>query len=978
MILETTDLFQYAAWFLALIEFILALYILFLNAWHIANRHTSALFLLYAANNFSIGVLVTATDIGQAAPATAVLAATSAALSPALLIVIVALLRPAWLPQSPHGKGRWRWIWLLAYGLAFLPLLLTVLDVTLGTQLWYTGIDEATYGGGYVFLREYTGGRLGHLIRSLSFYLMPWVTIAVTLAIALNKEGRPLSRRLAWLLLTVQTVVLILEVGLRTQIGPVADALLAAALHVLAYAYVTFQQMISERRAQRGRLQPRLTALTLSIAVPLLVAVVLFGNFHAGRMLEHKANEQLETANRALTANVSLWLDMNRQTLHEMVILPDIVSMDPERQKPVLEAIAQAHPHMYLVSTTDLNGLNVARSDNVPPKDYHDRLWFLGARDGAPITYQTLIDRTSGEPALVASMPIRDPTGTIVGVGMFASDLDDVTQEVQATTIGQTGYAYVVDDLDQVLAHPIAKYTVHLQDLGDYPPVSSLRNGVQGVVTFTDDEGVAWQAYVSELENGWGVIVQQQTQELLAPLSRLRQLSWLMVTVGSALLALLMFLTIRQALSPIETLTETATIIAAGDLEREAPVESADEIGDLAQAFNAMTARLRDLIAGLEQQVEERTHDLALRSTYLEATAQVGRVAASILDEDELIRRVVEMIRERFDLYYVGLFLLDEEGQWAVLRAGTGEAGRRMLARGHRIRVGEGMIGWCVDHGEARVALVAEKDAVRLATPELPDTRSEAALPLRSRGHILGAITVQHTEPGAFDEEVMSVLQVMADQVAVALDNARLYTETQRMLEAERRAYGELSRQAWQQLLQAQRMQGYRFAQQHITPSEGDWPPDMVQAARTGRMVYGEGERQGVLSIPIQVRGQVIGVLSFRKGDTTTWTEAETNLVRSFTAQLEAALESARLYQDTQKRAAQDRLLGEVTSRIRETLNMDTVLRTTLRELGTALNIPRVEVRMATMGLRPIEAKGNGNGPTQDHIFQEKQDVDPA
>ncbi len=366
----------------------------------------------------------------------------------------------------------------------------------------------------------------------------------------------------------------------------------------------------------------------------------------------------------------------------------------------------------------------------------------------------------------------------------------------------------------------------------------------------------------------------------------------------------------------------------------------------------------------------ERTQDLENRSAYLEATAEVGRVATSILDTDQLIQQVVELIRERFGLYYVGLFLVDEAREWAVLRAGTGVAGQIMLARGHRIKVGTGMIGWSVAHTQPRVALEAGEDAVRLATPELPDTRSEAALPLHSRGQVLGALSVQHAQPGAFDKDTLAVLQTMADQVAVALDNARLFAESQATLEAASRAYGELSLRAWNDLSRTRPEWGYRFAQTSVTPVKGDWRPEMLQAVQTGQSVQtdheppgspsrersrwvevGDGTEGPMLAIPLKVRDHVVGALSFRKGNTEkAWTTEEVVLLETLAEQLSLALESARLHQDTQRRAARERVVSEVTARIRETLDLETVLKAAAEEMRQALGLEEFAVSLATDG----------------------------
>jgi len=376
------------------------------------------------------------------------------------------------------------------------------------------------------------------------------------------------------------------------------------------------------------------------------------------------------------------------------------------------------------------------------------------------------------------------------------------------------------------------------------------------------------------------------------------------------------------------------------------------EAGELSEVYGGILVRLgvspeelrrridyyRERESLLADQAAELEEKAAERARALETAAEVARAAASILDPDRLIQQAVELIRERFDLYYVGLFLLDEVGEWAVLRAGTGEAGQTMLARGHRIRVGEGMIGWSVAHAKARVALEAGKDAARLATAELPDTRSEAALPLRSRGQTIGALTVQSDRVGAFDEDTIVALQTMADQLAVALDNARLFAEAQTALEAERRAYGEISRQAWTQEAHSRAYWGYRCSADGVSSSTGDWQPEMEQALRNAHTVVVNDDTTPTIAVPIRVRGNIIGVLNFRKADANdTWSPEETTLLETLTEQLGNALESARLYRETRRRAARERLTREITDKMRRAAGIDDLMQTTIREMSAVL-----------------------------------------
>jgi len=195
---------------------------------------------------------------------------------------------------------------------------------------------------------------------------------------------------------------------------------------------------------------------------------------------------------------------------------------------------------------------------------------------------------------------------------------------------------------------------------------------------------------------------------------------------------------------------------------------------------------------GIMRDITERKRaeeTLDRRARQLQTAAEVSRAASSIFDPDELLSQVVGLIRDHFNLYYAGLFLVDETGQRAVLRAGTGEAGQKMLGAHHQLEIGgSSMIAWCITNRQARIALDVGQEAVRFANPLLPLTRSEMALPLISRDHVIGAMTIQSDQPAAFTQEDTTVLQSMADQTANAIGNARLFEATQRRAAREQMA----------------------------------------------------------------------------------------------------------------------------------------------------------------------------------------------
>jgi GAF domain-containing protein len=350
----------------------------------------------------------------------------------------------------------------------------------------------------------------------------------------------------------------------------------------------------------------------------------------------------------------------------------------------------------------------------------------------------------------------------------------------------------------------------------------------------------------------------------------------------------------------------------------------------------------------------------------LQAATEVGRAATSILEVEELIWQVVELIQESFAFYHVGLFALDEAGEWAVYRAGAGLVGRKLWEQRFRLRVGgESMVGWCAAHGQPRIAQDVAEEKVRVRHDLVPETRSEVALPLIARGQVLGVLSVQSERTGTFDNATVAVLQTMADQVAVALDNARLFTESQQALETTHRAYGQLSHQAWIELLRSRTDWGYSFVHQSVTSIQGGWQPEMLEALRTRRAVVrgptpleaksptpleeGDGAGGAALAVPLKVREDVIGVVGFYKDSADeTWTPDEMQVLQRLVDQLGATLESAQLFRETQQRAAREQAIRQVTEQMRRAVDIEMILQSTVVELANALGAPRAYVRLGT------------------------------
>jgi GAF domain-containing protein len=535
----------------------------------------------------------------------------------------------------------------------------------------------------------------------------------------------------------------------------------------------------------------RLSLLVLGLALVVFISVALLLMSQARNVMIQSATDKLQNNTQALRDNVQTWLDLNTKTLKALAAQPAIMSMDPVQQKPYLEAMQQAfkeqtspgqaaQPAMYLVSTTDLTGLNVARSDDVAAKDYKDREWFQGPRSGEAVTFQTVIGQTSKRPALVAGVPIIKDN-RIVGVAMFASELPSIGEAVNANRL-ETPPVYVIDAQNRPVAAVDPSVDPNsIEPLSKKIPVLALRDATRGLYAYTDENNEHWHAYLESLPNSWGIIVAQKESEFLSPLYRLQGIAFFIFILGAGALAVLVWFAVGRSLRPISEVAAVATEAAGGSLNVTVPVKRHDEVGALAYAFNTMIERLREFIGTLEQRIDARTEQL-------HASADVGRAAVSILGTNQLLREIVNLITDRFG-FYAAVFLADTN-KWAVLREATGEAGRVLKERSHQLEIGgQSMVGSVMKTHKARIALDVGEEAVRFANPLLPDTRSEIALPLMVGSRAIGALDVQSTQMAAFDEASASVLQSMADQIAIALSNTMQFQQAQASLQRTRQLY---------------------------------------------------------------------------------------------------------------------------------------------------------------------------------------------
>jgi len=352
---------------------------------------------------------------------------------------------------------------------------------------------------------------------------------------------------------------------------------------------------------------------------------------------------------------------------------------------------------------------------------------------------------------------------------------------------------------------------------------------------------------------------------------------------------------------------------------------------------NTANLELQSMRATLEQRVHERTGALDRRTSQLEAASYVSRQTAAIQDPQILLSNVVDLITAQFGYYHAGVFLLDDRGRFAILQAASSEGGKRMLERGHRLEVGrEGIVGYAAHQKRARIALDVGEEAVFFNNPDLPNTRSEVALPLTVRNKVIGVLDIQSYDQSAFAQDDLNTLQAMADQVALAIDNDRLVTESQTALKQLQEMTSESTYRTWRNRL-VRKSHGYLYTPSGVSNLVS--PDPYYETAKT------ENPHEDKLIIPISLRNNKIGQITLRrKGKNSKWSEREEQLGNQIANQVALALENARLLEETQLRAAREQTISNMSSRFGQTTDMDTLLKLAVQELHQLPNITEASI----------------------------------
>ena len=586
-----------------------------------------------------------------------------------------------------------------------------------------------------------------------------------------------------------------------------------------------------------------------------------------------------------------------------------------------------------------------------------------------------VIDETGQDRLRLASVsPLKNSQGKIVAGILVSRDINQDLLKQQSLLSRGVEFAFIhnneiVEETKSHVAWPL-----------DQNAIQQAANGqtVLGNEIVTVDNVPYAVGYVPLQvggEVGLVVMILFDLTELMAFQNQLGLEAGYFLVGLVVVLVVVITLFVRQNVTlPLGRLQQVAQKIASGDYTR--PLLSPtghDEISHLISTFNTMVAGVQSR----EAELRHLTETLQQRSNMIEASMQISQQLTSILEIDRLLQQVVIAIQKRFNYYHVHIYIIDQNTGELVMREGTGEVGQKLKTKGHHLQVGQGIVGRVAESRQPILADNVDEIASFVRNPLLPKTRSELAVPLRRANVVLGVLDIQSENIGGFSQEDLLLMQSIADQVAVAVENARLFRQA-RSAAAEAEALSRrLTHEAWYDIGQHLATSGYIFTKSELAPIhpaaaestvvDPHLQPLIVDAVYQKKLIThvdnDSNSQSTCVSVPLILRDEVIGVIAIERAPVQTpgrdgsqpareqaearpWTEDELIMIRTAAEQVTLALDTARLARETQRAAWRDRIVGESTAKVWASTEVEEVMKAAVAQLGNQLKASEVIIRL--------------------------------